>query len=255
MIATGGLAHVIVPFCETIDEVDDLLTLTGPAADLGAMNVSDAQPLAHRPRFTIADVELPNRVLLAPLAGIGNWFVRLQAHRHGAGLAVSEMVSSFAIAHRNRRTVEEMLRIHPDEGPVSIQLFGADPDVMREAAAVAAAAGPALIDLNMGCPVPKVLKTGRRRGADRRPATWRSPLRGPRREGSGLPVTVKVRSGIEPGDRSGFELARRLVADAGRRRDRPAPAPGEAVPPRRAPTTRSSASSARRSSATAAASR
>ena len=103
--------------------------------------------------FRIADVELPNRVLLAPLAGIGNWFVRLQAHRYGAGLAVSEMVSSFAIAHRNRRTLEEMLRIHPDEGPVSIQLFGGDPDVMREAAAVAAAAGPRLIDLNFGCPV------------------------------------------------------------------------------------------------------
>ena len=95
------------------------------------------QPALTEP-FRIADVELRNRVLLAPLAGIGNWFVRLQAHRYGAGLAVSEMVSSFAIAHRNRRTLEEMLRIHPDEGPVSIQLFGGDPDVMREAAAVAA---------------------------------------------------------------------------------------------------------------------
>ncbi len=171
------------------------------------------QPSLTTP-FRIADVEIPNRVLLAPLAGIGNWFVRLQAHRHGAGLAVSEMVSSFAIAHRNRRTVEEMLRVHPDEGPISIQLFGADPDVMREAAAVAAAAGPALIDLNMGCPVPKVLKTGA--GAaliadqDLAVAVARAA-----REGSGLPVTVKVRSGIEPGDRSGFELARRLVADAG----------------------------------------
>jgi nifR3 family TIM-barrel protein len=172
-----------------------------------------SQPALTEP-FRIADVELPNRVLLAPLAGIGNWFVRLQAQRHGAGLAVSEMVSSFAIAHRNRRTVEEMLRVHPDEGPVSIQLFGADPDVMREAAAVAAAAGPALIDLNMGCPVPKVLKTGA--GAaliddpDRAVAVARAA-----REGSGLPVTAKVRSGIEPGDRSGFELARRLVGDAG----------------------------------------
>jgi nifR3 family TIM-barrel protein len=171
------------------------------------------QPPLTEP-FRIADVELPNRVLLAPLAGIGNWFVRLQAQRHGAGLAVSEMVSSFAIAHRNRRTVEEMLRVHPDEGPVSIQLFGADPDVMREAAAVAAASGPAFIDLNMGCPVPKVLKTGA--GAaliddpDRAVAVAVAA-----REGSGLPVTAKVRSGIEPGDRSGFELARRLVADAG----------------------------------------
>jgi tRNA-dihydrouridine synthase B len=164
--------------------------------------------------FRIANVELPNRVLLAPLAGIGNWFVRLQAHRHGAGLAVSEMVSSFAIAHRNRRTVQEMLRVHPDEGPVSIQLFGADPDVMREAAAVAAAAGPVLIDLNMGCPVPKVLKTGAGAALLADPDLAIAVARAAG-EGSGLPVTVKVRSGIEPGDRSGVELARRLVADAG----------------------------------------
>src|SRR3712207_1554758 len=104
-----------------------------------------------------------NRVLLAPLAGIGNWFVRLQAKRYGAGLAVSEMVSSFGVHHRNHKTVTEMLRIDPREcagGPVSIQLFGQDPEVMRSAARTVAAAGADLIDLNMGCPVPKVMKTG-----------------------------------------------------------------------------------------------
>src|ERR671914_2181990 len=109
--------------------------------------------------FSIGDVEIENRVLLAPLAGIGNWFVRLQARRHGAGLAVSEMVSSFAVQHGNRRTLEEMLRIHPEEHPVSIQLFGPDPEVMRGAAAVVAEAGADLVDINMGCPVPKVCKT------------------------------------------------------------------------------------------------
>ena len=153
-------------------------------------------------------------MLLAPLAGIGNWFVRLQAQRHGAGLTVSEMVSSFAIAHRNQRTVEELLRVHPDEGPLSIQLFGSDPDVMREAAAVAAQAGPDLIDLNMGCPVPKVLKTGAGAALIRDPAQAVEVARAAA-EGSGLPVTVKVRSGIEPGDRSGVDLAERLVVDAG----------------------------------------
>ena len=66
--------------------------------------------------FRIGPVEVPNRVLLAPLAGIGNWFVRLQARRHGAGLAVSEMVSSFAIHHRNEKTMTELLRIHPRRG-------------------------------------------------------------------------------------------------------------------------------------------
>ena len=102
--------------------------------------------------WTLGGVELANRVVLAPLAGIGNWFVRLQAKRYGAGLVVSEMVSSFGLAHGNERTVREFLRIHPDEHPVSMQLFGHDPDVMREAAAMVAEAGAELIDLNMGCP-------------------------------------------------------------------------------------------------------
>ena len=162
----------------------------------------------------IGGVEVPNRVLLAPLAGIGNWFVRLQAQRHGAGMAFSEMVSSFALVHRNRRTLEEMLRIHPDERVVAIQLFGPDPDVMRGAAEIAAAAGPQIIDLNMGCPVPTVLKTGAG-AALLRDHDLAVAVAIAAREGSGLPVTVKLRSGIEPGDRSGLELARRLVAEAG----------------------------------------
>ena len=152
--------------------------------------------------------------MLAPLAGIGNWFVRLQARRHGAGLAVSEMVSSFGLHYRNERTLRELLRIHPDEHPVSIQLFGHDAEVMRSAAAIAAEAGADLIDLNMGCPVRKVCKTGAGaallRDHDKALAIARGAA-----EGSGLPVTVKLRSGIEPGDRSGFELALRLVDDAG----------------------------------------
>ena len=65
--------------------------------------------------WNLGGVAVPNRVLLAPLAGIGNWFVRLQAKRYGAGLAFSEMVSSFAIHYRNERTCREMLTIHPDE--------------------------------------------------------------------------------------------------------------------------------------------
>ena len=109
--------------------------------------------------WTLGGVPIPNRVVLAPLAGIGNWFVRLQARRYGAGLVVSEMVSSFAIHYRNERTCRELLRIHPDEHPVSMQLFGHDPEVMASAAEQVAAAGADLIDLNMGCPVPKVCKT------------------------------------------------------------------------------------------------
>jgi tRNA-dihydrouridine synthase B len=177
------------------------------------MPSSNGQPALTEP-FEIGGVRIANRVLLAPLAGIGNWFVRLQARRHGAGLAVSEMVSSFGLHYRNERTMSELLRIHPEEHPVSVQLFGHDPEVMRSGAAIAAEAGADLIDINMGCPVRKVLKTGA--GAallhdrDLALALARGAI-----EGGGVPVTVKLRSGLEPGDRSGFELAVALVEEAG----------------------------------------
>ena len=158
-----------------------------------------ARPALTDP-FEVGGVRLSNRVLLAPLAGIGNWFVRLQAKRHGAGLAVSEMVSSFAIHYRNERTLRELLRIHPDEHPVSIQLFGHDAEVMRSGAAIAAEAGADLIDINMGCPVPKVRRTGAGAQLLRDPELALALARGAA-EGSGLPVTVKLRSGIEAGDR------------------------------------------------------
>ena len=158
--------------------------------------------------------EIPNRLVLAPLAGIGNWFVRLQARRYGAGLCVSEMVSSFGVKYGDRRTLSEFLRIHPDEHPVSIQLFGHDPDVMREAAARVAEAGADIIDLNMGCPVRKVCKTGAGASLLDEPERALSLARAAA-EGSGLPVTVKLRSGNRPGEDSGARLARRLQDEAG----------------------------------------
>jgi tRNA-dihydrouridine synthase B len=173
--------------------------------------------------WTLGSLHVPNRVLLAPLAGIGNWFVRLQAKRYGAGMAVSEMVSSHAIHYGNERTCKEMLRIDPREragGPVSIQLFGEDPATMREAAAHVAALGADAIDINMGCPVPKVRKTGA--GAalladpDRAVAVAHAAVDGAGGLGAGgIPVTVKLRSGLRAGDSSGFELAHRLVEEAG----------------------------------------
>src|ERR1700733_9386172 len=163
--------------------------------------------------WQLGGVAIPNRVVLAPLAGIGNWFVRLQAKRYGAGLVVSEMVSSFAVHYRNERTCRELLRIHPQEPPVSAQLFGNDPVGRRGPAERGAAAGADLIDINMGCPVPKVCKTGA--GAallddpDRAVAVALAAARG-----SGLPVTVKLRTGLRPGDGKGVALAREL-ADRG----------------------------------------
>lgn len=164
--------------------------------------------------FSIGDVEIANRVLLAPLAGIGNWFVRLQARRHGAGMAFSEMVSSHAIHYRNERTLSQLLAIHPDEHPVALQLFGADPVIMREAAGHAASAGADIIDLNMGCPVKKVRKTGAGVELLSDPGLAVAVARAAV-EGCDRPVTVKLRSGLVAGDRRGLELAVRLVEEAG----------------------------------------
>jgi nifR3 family TIM-barrel protein len=164
--------------------------------------------------WDLGGVRLPNRAILAPLAGIGNWFIRMQARRYGAGLAVSEMVSSFGIKYGDKRTLREFLRIHPDEHPVSIQLFGHDPEVMKIAAEKAREAGADLIDINMGCPVKKVVKTGAGVSLLEDPAKAVAIARGAV-EGSGLPVTVKLRSGLLPGDRRGLDVARRLVEDAG----------------------------------------
>jgi tRNA-dihydrouridine synthase B len=194
--------------------------------------MEDMDQLAHlRESWMLGPLRVPNRVILAPLAGIGNWFVRLQAKRYGAGMAVSEMVSSHAILHRNERTCREMLRIDPREregGPVSIQLFGEDPSTMRAAAAYVVAAGADAIDINMGCPVPKVRRTGA--GAelladpDRAVAVARAAVEGAAEAAARVPgekpvavppVTVKLRSGLRAGERSGFELAHRLVAEAG----------------------------------------
>ena len=160
--------------------------------------------------WTLGGLPVPNRVVLAPLAGIGNWFVRLQARRYGAGLVVSEMISSHAIHYGNERTLRELLRIDERErdagsGPIAMQLFGHDPEVMRSAAATVAEAGADLIDLNMGCPVPKVMKTGAGAALPRDPARAVAIARAAA-EGSGLPVTVKLRA-------EGVPAARALVED------------------------------------------
>jgi tRNA-dihydrouridine synthase B len=169
--------------------------------------------------WQLGDLTVPNRVVLAPLAGIGNWFVRLQAKRYGAGLATSEMVSSFAIHYGNEKTRTELLRVDPAEaqrGITSMQLFGQDPDVMRSAAAYVRENVPGVdvIDLNMGCPVPKVCKTGAGAAMLSDPDTAVAVARAAA-EGSGLPVTVKLRSGQKQGETDGVRLAHRLVDEAG----------------------------------------
>jgi tRNA-dihydrouridine synthase B len=167
-------------------------------------------PLAEP--FSIGDLRLDNRIVQAPLAGIANWAYRSQSRRHGAGFTVSEMVASMGIHHGNRRT-RDMLAVAKTEHPVGVQLFGGDPDIMAEAARVAVDAGADLIDINMGCPVPKICKTGA--GAallddlDRAAAIVSAMQRA-----VDVPVTVKMRRGMRVGDARPGEAARRL-ADAG----------------------------------------
>jgi tRNA-dihydrouridine synthase B len=164
--------------------------------------------------WRLGDLEIENRLVLAPLAGVGSWFVRLQARRYGAGLVYSEMVSSLGLARGNERTLREFLRIDAAEHPVAMQLFGHDPAAMREAAARVAEAGADLIDINMGCPVRKVCRSGAGAALLDEPGLAVRIARAAG-EGSRLPVTVKLRPGLRPGERGGIELARRLVAEAG----------------------------------------
>ncbi|MEK7816919.1 MAG: tRNA-dihydrouridine synthase, partial [Actinomycetota bacterium] len=109
--------------------------------------------------FAIGAVSVPNRLVQAPMAGVSSRAFRLQSRRFGAGLVVSEMVSSHGIRYRNRRTLQ-MIELAAAEHPVVVQLFGSHPDVMAEAAREAAASGADIIDINMGCPARKVVRTG-----------------------------------------------------------------------------------------------
>ncbi len=137
--------------------------------------------------WTLGSLRVPNRVLLAPLAGIGNWFVRLQAKRYGAGMAVSEMVSSHAIHYGNESTCKEMLRIDPrerDGGPVSIQLFGEDPADDARGGRPRRGAGRGRDRHQHGLPRAEGAQDRRRRRAARRPRP-RGRGRARRRRGAG----------------------------------------------------------------------
>jgi nifR3 family TIM-barrel protein len=165
-----------------------------------------------REPWSVGDLTLGNRLVQAPLAGIANWAFRRQSRRHGAGLTVSEMIASFGIRYANRKTLG-MLTIAPDEHPVGVQVFGADAGAMAEAARAVEAAGADLIDINMGCPVPKICKTGAGAALLADPAAAarivEEMVRAVR-----IPVTVKMRRGLTPATAAPVETARRFE-DAG----------------------------------------
>jgi nifR3 family TIM-barrel protein len=162
-----------------------------------------------RESWWIRDVEIPTRLVLAPMAGVSVQAFRRQGRRFGAGLVCSEMVSCAGLHHGNERTLG-YLRISSDERPLAVQIFGSEPKVMAEAARMVEDAGADLVDVNFGCPVKKVTKTGA--GA----TLLEDPDRACRVISAvagavSVPVTVKMRRGLEDGSRACLELGPRLV--------------------------------------------
>src|SRR3954462_7115024 len=162
-----------------------------------------------RESWWIRDVEIPSRLVLAPMAGVSVQAFRRQGRRFGAGLVCSEMVSCAGIEHRNERTLG-YLRVGADEHPLAIQIFGSDPGSMADAARMVAAAGADIVDINFGCPVRKVTKTGA--GA----SLLDDPDHAARivsavAEATPLPVSVKMRRGTGNGSRDCLVVGPRLV--------------------------------------------
>jgi nifR3 family TIM-barrel protein len=167
--------------------------------------------LLRRP-LRIGGLELDRRLLMAPMAGITTPSFRRSVRRWGAGLAYTEMISAYGVHYHNCRT-EAYLACAAADRPLGFQLFGADPDVLAEAATACVAAGADLIDLNMACPVRKVVRTGAGAAllgdADRAGAIVAAVKDA---VGPAVPVTVKIRAGLRDGDELGRRVAPRLVA-------------------------------------------
>ena len=177
-----------------------------------ASTISFDDMIDLRETWWIGTVEIPTRLVLAPMAGVSVQAFRRQGRRFGAGLVCSEMVSCAGIEHRNEKTLG-YLRVASDEHPLAIQLFGSEPDTMAEAARMVEAAGADLVDVNFGCPVRKVTKTGA--GA----TLLDDPDRAARivsaiADAVDIPVSVKLRRGLRDGSRDCLVVGPRLV-DAG----------------------------------------
>jgi tRNA-dihydrouridine synthase B len=176
----------------------------GPGGTIfGSVQVDLRQP------WWIGELEIPTRLVLAPMAGVSVQAFRRQGRRYGAGLVCSEMVSCAGLEHRNERTLG-YLRVGRDEHPLAIQIFGSEPAVMAEAARMVVAAGADIVDINFGCPVRKVTKTGA--GAtlledpDRAIAIVDAVA-----SAVDVPVSVKMRRGLDDGSRACLVVGPQLV--------------------------------------------
>ncbi len=143
----------------------------------------------------IASLQLESPTLLAPLAGITNLPFRLLAREAGCGLVTTEMVSADGLVHGSSNTFD-LLRSLPQEKPLAVQLFGSEPDVMAEAAAIAEASGADVVDLNFGCAVRKIVRAGAGVTLMRDPQRAEAMLRAVRKAVR-IPLTIKIRSGWE----------------------------------------------------------
>lgn len=162
--------------------------------------------------LTIGGVTFKNNLILAPMAGVTDLPFRLLCSEQGAGLAGMEMVSAKAILYGNRNT-EGLLQIHPEEGPVSLQLFGSDPKIISEMAARIEERPFAVLDLNMGCPVPKIVNNGEGSALMREPKLA-GEIMAATVKAVKKPVTVKIRKGFDVEHVNAVEIAK-IAEDAG----------------------------------------
>ena len=154
----------------------------------------------------IGNVELQNTWILAPMAGVCDLPFRLLCHEAGAGMTCMEMISAKAIMYNNKAT-EEMMRISPEEGVVSLQLFGSDPDIMARMAAKIEDRPFSILDINMGCPVPKVVNNGEGSALMKDPNLAGRIIKAV----SGAvkkPVTVKIRKGFDDDHVNAVDMAK-----------------------------------------------
>lgn len=160
----------------------------------------------------IGNAALENSYILGPMAGVTDLPFRLLCREKGAALTCMEMVSAKAILYNNRNT-KTLLEIHPDEGPVSLQLFGSDPDIISEMAKRIEELPFSILDINMGCPVPKVVKNGEGSALMKNPKLVREIIR---KTANAIkkPVTVKIRKGFDDTCINAVEIAR-IAEDAG----------------------------------------
>lgn len=154
----------------------------------------------------IGDLTLENGLVLGPMAGVTDLPYRLLCKEQGCGLMVTEMVSAKAILYKNRKT-ETLTEIRPEEGPVAVQLFGSDPEILGEIGAQVAEGPCACIDLNMGCPVPKIVKNGEGSALMREPKKVEAILSSMVKH-SKKPVTVKIRKGFDAAHVNAVEIAK-----------------------------------------------